>query len=107
MRAKIYHGCVLLFSMNVCLAMGLVAPESRLPSKVPDEAPPMVQAEVKSLDEFSIKEISPGVLELGNVRLNQAQRSIAFPANVNMHEGPIENLLVTFYGKVNGSNFYF
>ncbi|MDA7533738.1 hypothetical protein N8616_05210, partial [Verrucomicrobia bacterium] len=69
--------------------------------------PPMVQAEVKSLDEFSIKEISPGVLELGNVRLNQAQRSIAFPANVNMHEGPIENLLVTFYGKVNGSNFYF
>lgn len=107
MRARIYHGCVLLFSMNVCLAMGLVAPESRPPSKVPDEAPPMVQAKVKSLDEFSIKEISPGVLEPGNVRLNQAQRSITFPANVNMHEGPIEYLLVTSYGKVDESNFCF
>ncbi|MDA7505818.1 hypothetical protein OAH23_10085 [Verrucomicrobia bacterium] len=51
MRAKIYPGGVLLFSMNVCLAMGLVAQESRSPSRVPDEAPPMEQSKVKSLDE--------------------------------------------------------
>ena len=51
---------------------------------------------MKSPDEFSIKEISPGALELGSVRLNQAQRSIAFSAKVNMHEGPIKYLLVTY-----------
>ncbi len=66
-------------------------------------APPIEQSRVQSPDQMPIKEVSPGIFELANVRLNQANRSISFPANINMHEGPIEYFLVTSYGKVHES----
>ena len=92
--------------MNLCLAMGLVTQKSRSPSRLPDQAPPMEQSKVKSPDEFLIKEISPGALELGSVRLNQAQRSIAFSAKVQHARRPYQIPFSDIsHGKVNESVF--
>ena len=92
--------------MNLCLAMGLVTQKSRSHSRLPDQAPPMEQSKVKSPDEFSIKEISPGALELGSVRLNQAQRSIAFSAKVQHARRPYQIPFSDIsHGKVNESVF--
>lgn len=49
--------------------------------------------------------ISPGVYELGLVRLDKAQRSVRFPATVNLLEGNIEYLVVHATGKTHESLF--
>lgn len=42
----------------------------------------------------AIKEVSPGILEIGGVRLDQKARSVTFPAVINMEKGILEYLLV-------------
>ncbi len=44
-----------------------------------------------------------GVFELGAVTLDKRQRSVSFPAVINMNQGPMEYFLVTTYGKVHES----
>lgn len=51
----------------------------------------------------NIKEISPGVLQVGTVRLEQKTREIHLPVTVNMNEGPLEYLVVTGQGKTHES----
>lgn len=41
-----------------------------------------------------VKEIRPGVYEIGSVRIDQRVRIVSFPGEVNMTEGPLEYLLV-------------
>lgn len=49
------------------------------------------------------KEIRPGLFELGQVRLDQAQRTVSFPAFVNLRDGNIEYVVVTATGKTHES----
>ena len=50
-----------------------------------------------------IKEVSPGIFQVGTVRLNKEKREISLPVIVNMNEGPMEYLVVTGKGKTHES----
>jgi hypothetical protein len=57
--------------------------------------------EVKS--NMPIREISPGVFALGEVRIDREQRTVSFPARLNLDQGPMEYFLVTSWGKTHES----
>ncbi len=57
--------------------------------------------EVKS--NMPIREISPGIFALGEVRIDRAQRTVSFPARLNLDQGPMEYFLVTSWGKTHES----
>lgn len=48
-------------------------------------------------------EISPGIYQIGQIRLDQAQHMATFPGKVNMVEGPLEYVLVTTEGATHES----
>ena len=50
-----------------------------------------------------IKEIKPGVFQVGTVRLEKAKREIVMPVSINLNEGPMEYLVVTGQGKTHES----
>lgn len=50
-----------------------------------------------------IRVMGAGVFELANVTMDKRQRSVSFPAVVNMDQGPMEYFLATSYGKVHES----
>tara|TARA_A100001037_G_C15123573_1_gene625066 strand:+ start:533 stop:1222 length:690 start_codon:yes stop_codon:yes gene_type:complete len=50
-----------------------------------------------------IKEIRPGVFQVGGVLLEKTKKQISFPVIINMHEGLIEYLLVSGKGKTHES----
>ena len=50
-----------------------------------------------------VREIAPSVFQIGSVRLDKRQRTINFPAALNMDEGLIEYLIVTASGKTHES----
>jgi hypothetical protein len=51
----------------------------------------------------AVKEISPGIFEVGLVRLDKEAKKVSFPAVVNMREGIAEYWLVNTGGKVHES----
>jgi len=96
-------GCI--FSL-LLMALGVIGQDANQPPATapsPSAQPSPQDIKINPEEPPPIKQVEPGVLELGNVRLNQAKRSITFPASINMHEGPIEYFLVTSYGKVHES----
>lgn len=50
-----------------------------------------------------VREISPGIFQVGGVKLEKAARRISFPAKLNMDDGPLEYVLVTTMGKTHES----
>lgn len=50
-----------------------------------------------------VKELRPGVFALGDVVFDKRQRTVSFPARLNLTEGPMEYFLVTTWGKVHES----
>ncbi len=50
-----------------------------------------------------VKELAPGIFQVGGVRLDKRQRTLSFPAALNMNEGLIEYLIVTASGKTHES----
>ena len=52
-----------------------------------------------------IKEITPDILQVGTVKLVKKAREVHIPVTIEMHEGPIEYLVVTGRGKVHESLF--
>ena len=50
-----------------------------------------------------VRQISAGVYQVGQVRIDQQARTVTFPAFLNMNEGPIEYLVVTTTGKTHES----
>jgi hypothetical protein len=50
-----------------------------------------------------LKEIRPGIFELGDVKLDKRQRTVSFPARLNLSRGPMEYFLVTTWGKTHES----
>jgi len=53
--------------------------------------------------DLPLKQIAPGIFQLGSVRLNKEQRTIQFPATINMTNGLVEYLLVNGTGKLHES----
>lgn len=51
----------------------------------------------------TIREVSPGVFQVGGVKLEKETRRVSFPAKLNMTNGPLEYLLVTTAGKTHES----
>lgn len=51
----------------------------------------------------SVREVAPGVFQVGTLRLEKASRCVSFPATLNLNEGTIEYLLVTATGKTHES----
>jgi len=75
-------------------------PGPALPAPPPEVPPPaQIDSKVESMKHLAMRRVSPDVLEIGPVRLDQRARSVSFPAVVNMNQGLLEYLLVTGYGK--------
>ena len=51
----------------------------------------------------AMREVSPGVYEIGSIHLDKNTRSLAFPAKLNMAEGNIEYLICTPRGSTHES----
>jgi len=70
---------------------------------------PLVTPAVDPLDEEkpppkpTVKEIRPGVFQVGGVLLDKSKKQISFPVLINMHEGLLEYILVTGKGKTHES----
>jgi hypothetical protein len=50
-----------------------------------------------------IHEVTPGIFEMGDVRIDQRARTVSFPARLNLDRGPMEYFLVTSWGKTHES----
>ncbi len=50
-----------------------------------------------------IRQIGPGLFAIGEIRLNQSNRTVTVPATVNLRAGALEYLLVTDSGKIHES----
>lgn len=64
---------------------------------------PAGPAEPKPVSPPGIREIAPGIYQVGGVKLEREARRISFPVKLNMTNGPIEYLLVTAAGKTHES----
>lgn len=51
----------------------------------------------------AMREVSPGIFEIGKIRLDQKARTIRFPGELNLKEGILEYLLVTSQGSTHES----
>jgi hypothetical protein len=96
-------GCLLTLLALAVSVSGQDANQQPETAPLPTQAPSAEETKINPDEPPPIKQVEPGVFELGKVRLNQGKRSITFPANINMHEGPIEYFLVTSFGKVHES----
>lgn len=81
----------LAWSLPYGLAISLWGQE---PTALPPASPPAPP---------SIREVSPGVFQVGGVKLEKVTRRVTFPAKLNMTDGPLEYLLVTGQGKLHES----
>jgi hypothetical protein len=50
-----------------------------------------------------LREVSPGVFQIGLVTLDKEKRTVSFPGSVNMDEGVVEYVLVSATGKLHES----
>jgi hypothetical protein len=50
-----------------------------------------------------VKQIGPGLYEVGQVRIDRARQTVSFPATVNLREGHIEYVVVSATGKTHES----
>ncbi|MEW6305563.1 MAG: YdjY domain-containing protein [Verrucomicrobiota bacterium] len=93
MRARFFmRWFALWLAVAVCRATGADAPTPAVPpapANAPTNAP--------------LKQIGPGLFQLGEVQFNKNDKTVTFPARVNMNEGLIEYLLVSTAGKTHES----
>ncbi|MBI2924205.1 MAG: hypothetical protein HYY24_00690 [Verrucomicrobia bacterium] len=76
---------------------------ARSPAPPPTPPPESVPGSPGSLTDTPLKAVGPGVFELGSVTLDKQQRTVSFPAVLNLDQGPMEYLLVTTQGKLHES----
>lgn len=74
--------------------------QAPVPSASPDTIPTQPGQNAES---NTVKEISPGIFALGDVRLDKKHRTVSFPAKLNLTQGPMEYFLVTTWGKIHES----
>ena len=51
----------------------------------------------------ALREISPGIFQIGSLRLDKARQTVSFPGKLNMADGTLEYLLVTPGGSTHES----
>lgn len=79
------------------------------PGPPAQSAPPLTvtsvtnQALSDSRNEVLLKEVQPGIFQLGDIKINKRQRTVRFPAVINLRRGQIEYFLVNSWGKVHES----
>jgi len=73
------------------------------PSPSPPLTPPQPPLPLQVRDAPAIERVSPGVFRIGTILINKKDRSISFPAEVNMERGLLEYLLVRIGGKTHES----
>ena len=66
-----------------------------------EDAPPPAKAEEPAKP--TVREVSPGIFEIGKVRLDQKALTISFPGKLNMQRGLLEYLLVNPKGSAHES----
>jgi hypothetical protein len=54
-------------------------------------------------DQPPFKEVKPGIYQLASVKINRRERTVSFPAVMNLRAGGMEYLLVSSWGKVHES----
>ncbi len=69
----------------------------------PVPSPPREHDVVSSPTNAPLKQISEHIFEIGQVKLDKKQRTVSFPATVNMQEGLMEYMLVGESGKIHES----
>ncbi len=80
-----------------------------LPKPPPSGPPPemkKIESSLAALTNTPIRTVGPGVFQLGQVRLDKAQRTVSFPATLNLaytNNPLMEYFLVTDYGKAHES----
>jgi len=50
-----------------------------------------------------LREIAPGIFQLGDIRIDKHQSTVSFPAVLNLRQGAMEYLMVSSWGKVHES----
>lgn len=70
-----------------------------LPKPPPTVPRRPVDSSTNAAGRLPLTMVSPGVFQIGGVRLDKTDRSVSFPAVLNMNNGPLEYFLVTAYGK--------
>ena len=86
------------FPLSLVIALGLVA-------WLACQSASAQVAGANAPEKMPLKPVSPGVFELGKVRLDKNRQTVSFPALVNMREANIEYLVVTASGKMHESIF--
>ena len=84
---RFFFACLLLFSLR---AYG-------------QESSPDPPSDPSVSTNVPMREIAPGILGIGDVRLNQTNRTLSFPAVVNLRESLAEYLVVATNGKIHES----
>ena len=74
-------------------------------SEIHTDPASMIPAEQQRQLPSPIERVSPGVFRIGDVMLNKKEKSISFPALVNMDKGLLEYLIVSSSGKTHESLF--
>ena len=94
--------CIILLFFTCPLsarAQEAAGPAAALQETVPPAPPPPGAQSAPP----PVKEISPGVFEVGGVRIFKKEDRVEFPAQVNMTDGLLEYLLVSAGGKLHES----
>ena len=79
------------------------APPKEVQWPKPVDPPKPIENSIQALTNSPLRTLGPGLFEIGQVRLDQRQRSITFPAVLNRSQGDMEYFLVTTYGKTHES----
>ncbi len=86
------------------IAAGLVSVSARQdPAPAAPAETKAPEALMTALTNTPVKEIEPGIYEIGLVRLDSKARTVTFPATLNKARGLMEYFVVTAYGKTHES----
>lgn len=80
----------------LCIGLASHHAVAQVPA-LPDAKPPATS------EASALREISPGIFQIGGLRLDKAQHTVTFPGKLNMADGALEYLLVTPSGSTHES----
>lgn len=86
--------------LAMCMGVTALAQEARIPFPAPVTVD---EVERHRLTVSPPERVGPGQYRIGDILINQAERSVTFPAAINMDKGLLEYLLVGRGGKLHES----
>src|SRR3989442_9675353 len=109
-RPPIQPGSIWAVAVAIFALAGQVGPTdaasdpARQPSAGPRPPPASIPASNgPALPTDRVRQLGPSLFQVGAVRIDREQRTLRFPALVNLREGNLEYLLVTSFGKTHES----